>query len=223
MTDSTNQDRGAQAVAAAEVAARRSRGQPIDLIDVRTPVEFAAVHAEGARLLPLDRLDPQAVMSARSGPADEPLYVICQSGVRAAKAVEKFRAVGFTNVVCVEGGTAAWEQAGLPVVRGAARVIPLERQVRIAAGTLVLLGVLLGWRVHPAFYGLSAFVGAGLVFAGVTDWCGMGLLLARMPWNTHTGDHDSGGGSGAQAERGREAACSRQSPSSARPSTSPPA
>ena len=199
MTYSTNQDRGTQAVPASEVAARRSRGLPADLIDVRTPVEFAAVHAEGARLVPLDKLDPQAVMSARSGPADEPLYVICKSGGRAARAVEKFRAAGFANVICVEGGTAAWEQAGLPVVRGTARVIPLERQVRIAAGTLVLLGVLLGWLVHPAFYGLSAFVGAGLVFAGLTDWCGMGLLLARMPWNTRTAGR--GGGSGSEAER----------------------
>lgn len=82
----------------------------------------------------------------------------------------------------VEGGTLAWEGAGLPVVRGR-RVISLERQVRIAAGALVVAGVLLGWLVHPAFLGLSAFVGAGLVFAGVTDTCGMGLLLARMPWN----------------------------------------
>ena len=73
-------------------------------------------------------------------------------------------------------------EAGLPVVRGK-KAISLERQVRIAAGSLVLLGVLLGWLVHPAFIGLSAFVGAGLVFAGVTDTCGMGMMLARMPWN----------------------------------------
>ena len=82
----------------------------------------------------------------------------------------------------VEGGTKACEQAGLPLVRGK-QVISLERQVRIAAGSLVLTGVILGWFVHPIFFGLSAFVGAGLVFAGVTDTCGMGLLLARMPWN----------------------------------------
>ena len=82
----------------------------------------------------------------------------------------------------MEGGTLACVEAGLPVVRGR-KAISLERQVRIAAGLLVLLGALLGWLVHPAFVGLSAFVGAGLVFAGVTDTCGMGLLLARMPWN----------------------------------------
>ena len=88
----------------------------------------------------------------------------------------------FSNVVNVEGGTLAWEKAGLPVVPGK-KAISLERQVRIAAGLLVLLGTAFGWFVHPAFLGLSAFVGAGLVFAGVTDTCGMGMLLARMPWN----------------------------------------
>ena len=84
----------------------------------------------------------------------------------------------------VEGGTEAWIAAGLPVSRGVAKVISLERQVRIVAGTLVLTGVLLAYFVHPAFVGISAFVGAGLIFAGVTDWCGMGLLLAKLPWNT---------------------------------------
>jgi rhodanese-related sulfurtransferase len=146
-------------------------------------VEFAEVHAEGATLVPLDRLDPAAVLAARTGPPDEPIYVICRSGARAAKACEAFRAAGFPHVFNVEGGTEAWQRAGLPVVRGERTVISLERQVRIAAGLLVVTGVLLGWLVHPVFFALSAFVGAGLVFAGVTDTCGMGMLLARMPWN----------------------------------------
>ena len=131
---------------------------------------------------PLDRLDPAAVMQARNGIKDEPLYLICRSGSRGRQACEKFLAAGFTNVINVEGGTLACVEAGLPVVRGK-KAISLERQVRIAAGSLVLLGVLLGWLVHPAFLGLSAFVGAGLVFAGITDTCGMGMMLARMPWN----------------------------------------
>ena len=122
-------------------------------------------------------------MADRNGSTGEPLYVICQSGGRAAKAVEQFHAAGFSNVVSVEGGTTAWETGRAAGRRGRARSISLERQVRIGAGSLVLLGVLLGWLVHPAFFALSAFVGAGLVFAGVTDWCGMGMLLARMPWN----------------------------------------
>ena len=191
-----------KAVPAAEVIRLRSAGRPVDLIDVRTPAEFAEIHAEGARLVPLDRLDPRAVMASRAAPADEPIYLICRSGARAAKGCEAFAAAGITSAVSVEGGTAAWEKAGLPVVRGDVKVISLERQVRIAAGALVLLGVTLGWLVHPIFSGLSAFVGAGLVFAGVTDWCGMGMVLARMPWNWRgigqVGGAPAGGGDSCQ-------------------------
>lgn len=160
---------------------RRQAGS-ITLIDVRTPVEFREIHVEYARNVPLDRLDPAAIAPFRNGGPDEPLYVICRSGGRGQKACEKLLAAGIANVVNVEGGTTACVEAGLPVMRGR-KAISLERQVRIAAGLLVLLGVALGWLVHPALLGLSAFVGAGLVFAGVTDFCGMGLLLARMPWN----------------------------------------
>ena len=154
----------------------------IDLLDVRTPVEYRELHVAAARNVPLDKLDPSAVMQARNGSKDEPLYLICRSGSRGRQACEKFLASGFTNVINVEGGTLAWAECGLPVVRSK-KAISLERQVRIAAGSLVLLGVLLGWLVHSALAGLAAFVGAGLVFAGITDTCGMGLLLARMPWN----------------------------------------
>jgi len=164
------------------LAALRREGQAPDLIDVRTPVEFREMHVEGARNLPLDKLDPAQVMRTRSGANQEPLYVICRSGSRGRQACEKLLSAGCTNVSNVEGGTLACEEAGLPVVRGK-KTISLERQVRIAAGSLVLVSVLLAWLVHPAFAGLAAFVGAGLVFAGVTDTCGMGLLLARMPWN----------------------------------------
>ena len=154
----------------------------IDLLDVRTPVEYRELHIANARNVPMDRLDPVAVMQARTGSSEEPLYLICRSGSRGRQACEKFLAAGFTNIINVDGGTLACVEAGLPVVRGK-KAISLERQVRIAAGSLVLLGVLLGWLVHPVLLGLSAFVGAGLVFAGVTDTCGMGMLLARMPWN----------------------------------------
>jgi rhodanese-related sulfurtransferase len=154
----------------------------IDLIDVRTPMEFQELHAAVARNVPLDQLDPAAVMQARHGSKDEPLFLICRSGSRGRQACEKFLAAGFINVINVEGGILACADAGLSIVRGKG-AISLERQVRIAAGSLVLAGLLLGWLVHPAFLGLSAFVGAGLVFAGITDTCGMGMLLARMPWN----------------------------------------
>lgn len=153
-----------------------------ELIDVRTSVEFREVHLEAARNVPLDQLDPQAVMQARNGSKDEPLYLICRSGSRGRQACEKFLAAGFSNVINVEGGTLACIEAGLPVVRGQ-KSISLEGQVRIAAGLLVILGVLLGWFVHPASSALSAFVGAGLVYVGLTGNCLMGLMLARMPWN----------------------------------------
>ena len=153
-------------------------GAAIELLDVRTPAEFQEVHVGFARNVPLDRLDPQQLASR---PGNAPLYVICRSGSRGKQACEKLAAAG-VQVVNVEGGTLAWDQAGLPVVRGR-KVMSLERQVRIAAGALVLTGASLGYFVHPAWIGLSAFVGAGLVFAGVTDSCGMAMLLARMPWN----------------------------------------
>ena len=171
-------------------------GKPLQIIDVRTPVEFLEVHAEGAQSIPLDKLDPKKVMSGRNCAANEPLFFICKSGSRSAKAVERFQAAGFDNVISVHGGTAAWEQAGLPVVRGIKKVMSLERQVRIVAGLLVLLGSGLGWHFHPAFHALAAFVGAGLVFAGVSDWCGMGLLLAKMPWNNPK-DASAGGNEAA--------------------------
>ena len=137
-------------------------GAHIDVIDVRTPVEFRAAHLECALNVPLDRLDPTAVMASRNGNCEEPLYVVCRSGNRAEQASKQFAKAGYTNVVNVEGGMQACEIAGLPIVYGK-KAISLDRQVRIAAGFLVLLGVVLGWLVHPAFFGLSAFVGAGLL------------------------------------------------------------
>jgi len=154
----------------------------VDLIDVRTPAEFREAHLKAARNVPLGRLDPAAVMQAKTNGREQALYVICQSGGRGRQACELFHAAGFANVVNVEGGTAACITAGLPVIRGP-KSISLERQVRIAAGSLVLLGLLFAWLIHAAFILLSAFVGAGLVFAGITDSCGMGMILARMPWN----------------------------------------
>jgi len=165
-----------------QLHALQANGQSVDLIDVRTPSEFREVHVEFARNVPLDRLSPAQVMLGRNGAADRPLYMICRSGGRGKQACEKLIAAGFPQVVNVAGGTQAWIEAGLPVVRGK-KAISLERQVRIAAGLLILLGIFLGWFVHAAFCGLSAFVGAGLIYAGLSDRCGMALLLARMPWN----------------------------------------
>jgi rhodanese-related sulfurtransferase len=157
------------------------QGHAINLIDVRTPAEFREVHADIVRNIPLDRLDPQELKRALNGDLEKPCYIICRSGNRGKQACQKLAASGFENVINVEGGTQAWDAAGLPVVRGK-KTISLERQVRIAAGFLVLLGVALAW-FHSAFLAISAFVGGGLIFAGITDTCGMGMMLARMPWN----------------------------------------
>ena len=159
-------------------------GKRIALIDVRTPAEHGEVHIAGSHLMPLDRLDPAAVKAAAA--QAEQCVLVCRSGKRAEQAFQKLQAAGCGNLAILEGGVTAWESAGMPVNRGE-KAISLERQVRIAAGLLVLTGVILGTWVHPGFYGLSAFVGAGLTFAGITDWCGMAMLLAKMPWNQRSG------------------------------------
>lgn len=163
-----------------EVSQAMNENRELRIIDVRTPAEYEEMHIAGTELVPLDKLDVSEV-SKRHG-SDGRLVVLCRSGSRSRQAAEKLRGAGCERVQVVDGGIVAWEQAGLPVVRGR-KTISLERQVRIGAGSLVLLGVVLGLLVHAAFYGLSAFVGAGLVFAGVTDTCGMAMILAKMPWN----------------------------------------
>jgi rhodanese-related sulfurtransferase len=180
--DSPNEETRAMSVTTIsprELHNELAAGKPVELIDVRTPAEFGEVHVSFARNLPLSDLEPSQFTGRHTS---EPLYVICRSGSRANQACQKLIGAGVENVVNVEGGTQAWEQAGLPVKRGK-KAISLERQVRIAAGTIVAVFSILAATVHPYFALGAAFVGAGLVFAGVTDTCGMALMLARMPWN----------------------------------------
>lgn len=165
----------------AQQLAMHADGGGLQILDVRTPGEFASLRIAGSINIPFERLDPVALL-ARFG-ADAPLYCLCQTGTRSQLAAERLRSAGFTQVVHVDGGTNAWTAAGLPVVRGERSVISLERQVRIAAGALALLGIVAGTWIHPAGYGLSALICAGLVYAGVTNNCGMSMLLARLPWN----------------------------------------
>ncbi len=169
-------------ISAGKLAEVCRSGKKVDLIDVRTPIEFREVHVQGARNVPLDQLDPAMMTQGRNGSTNEPMYFICRSGGRGQQACEKLIKAGVSNVVNVEGGTTACVESGLPVVRGK-KAISLERQVRIAAGSLVLIGALLSFFAHAYWFGLPAFIGAGLLFAGITDTCGMGMLLARMPWN----------------------------------------
>jgi len=150
----------------------------IHFIDVRTPAEYGSAHAEGAVNHPMESLDVNNLPFSKS---DE-VHVICQSGGRSMKVSQKLEAAGFSNIINIEGGTSAWQDANLPVVKGK-KAMSLERQVRIAAGSLVVIGAAVGHFVHPGGFALSAFIGAGLVFAGVTDTCGMGMMIAKMPWN----------------------------------------
>jgi rhodanese-related sulfurtransferase len=161
---------------------RLMKRRPIQLLDVRTPAEFAAAHVPNARLIPLDDLDP-AVFCQQTAPDSDPVYVICQSGTRARQAIEKFRRAGFSHFVLVEGGTQAWIDAGLPVIRGASKTLPLMRQVQLTVGAISALGATLALLVNFRFAIIPLIMGCGLVFAGLTGICGLALLLAKLPWN----------------------------------------
>lgn len=160
----------------------QQKDSSIKILDVRTPAEFDSVHARTASNSPLDQLDPKSIWSERNDP-DQPLYVICKMGGRSHKACEKFIAAGYENVVNIVGGTDRWVAAGLPTVEGERKIMALDRQVRIAAGSLALIGAVLAWLVHPYWLLLPTIVGAGLIYSGITDSCGMGMLLTKMPWN----------------------------------------
>lgn len=171
----------AQTITPQQLHDRIKAEQPIDLLDVRTPAEYRAVHVEGARLLPLDALDPEDVRASRPAEARGPCYVLCKSGSRSKLAAAKLNEAGIDAAV-VAGGTDACAAAGLPCHRGK-QTMSLERQVRIAAGSLVVIGTALAAAVSAWWLILPGFVGAGLVFAGVTDTCGMAMVLAKLPWN----------------------------------------
>lgn len=148
------------------------------LVDVREFAEYDAERVAGARLAPLSALDE----GLGGVDPERPVYLMCRSGKRASQAAERLAARGFKDLRVIDGGLQAWAEAGLPVERGTGSVWSLERQVRFAAGLLVLAGLLLSL-ASPWFVLLSGFVGAGLAFSAVTDTCGMAMFLARMPWN----------------------------------------
>lgn len=157
--------------------AEQLANREVTVIDVREPVEYASGHIDGSLNIPLTRL-PQAVLPLG------PLVLVCQSGNRSGRAVRMLQAQGHPHPVTdLEGGVPSWEQAGLALRRLRGAPLPLMRQVQIAAGSLVLLGLVLHATVAPAWILLSWFVGAGLVFAGISGFCGMARLLAAMPWN----------------------------------------
>ncbi|MDX2066324.1 MAG: rhodanese-like domain-containing protein [Fimbriimonadaceae bacterium] len=147
-------------------------------IDVRGLGEFNAGHVPGAIHVPLETLEARFDDLPRSSS----LLLVCERGSRACIAAERLRET-HPELTILRGGTAAWREQGLPIVRSVASAWSLERQVRLVAGVLALTGSVLALTVDLRCAYLSGFIGAGLTFAGVTNWCGMALLLARLPWN----------------------------------------
>ncbi|NJK35643.1 MAG: rhodanese-like domain-containing protein [Oscillatoriales cyanobacterium SM2_2_1] len=155
----------------------------IYLVDVREGGEFAGERIEGAVLHPLSQFNPGAIAL----PDGKQLVLYCQSGNRSGQAAQKLLAAGFGSVTHLQGGLLAWKAAGQPVTKSANAPISLFRQVQIVAGSLALGGTVLGFTVSPKFHYLSGFVGAGLMFAGLTNTCAMGMLLAQLPYNQNAG------------------------------------
>jgi len=164
------------------------------ILDVRTGMEHAEKRLTfGHAHIPLDELKPTDFMMRHGLDKDSGVYILCRSGKRATQAAEKFVAEGYRNIHVIEGGIIACEDCGQKVEGHAANTniaspqakgpISLERQVRIVAGAIAASGALLGLMVNPLFSIIPLFVGGGLVFAGITDRCGMALLLTKAPWN----------------------------------------
>ena len=149
------------------------------LIDVREYPEYSAGAIPGSELVPLSEVEKRATEWKK----DQPLVLVCRSGKRAQSAAEKLEHLGFQNLSVLEGGMEGWKLAGLPVKVADRKPWSLERQVRAIAGAMVVLSALHGVSVSSWFFAWTIFVGAGLVFAGVTDVCLMGTVLGKMPWN----------------------------------------
>jgi len=154
----------------------------LPLIDVRMPAEFREAHVAGAKNVPLDRLSPETLSAAVGQVEEGPVYFICQVGKRSLKACHQAESFGVAEVTNVAGGTNRCIADCLAIERGE-EAFSLERQVRIFAGGMAMLGAVLAMAVHPYWAALPAFIGAGLVYSGLTDTCGMSALLIKMPWN----------------------------------------
>lgn len=163
----------------AEAARRMLDAGDAILIDIRESDEHAREHILGARLAPLSSLDQHDFDRDRAKTA----IFHCKSGMRTQANAARLLARGFASAYFLDGGIEAWKAAGLPVHANRRAPIDIMRQVLLTAGTIVLTGVLLGLFVNPLFFVLSGFMGAGLMFAGATGWCGLALLLKTMPWN----------------------------------------
>ena len=161
-------------------AKRRLDAGTAILIDIREADEHAREHIAAARLVPLSRLHAHDFSAERQAPA---VIFHCQSGNRTCANFERLKAIGLPEIYVMEGGVLAWKGSGLPTTLDRNKPIELQRQVMIAAGSIVLTGLLLAYFVSPAFIVLTGFIGCGLVFAGLSGWCGLARLLRLMPWN----------------------------------------
>jgi rhodanese-related sulfurtransferase len=155
----------------------------LQLIDVREPVEYANEHIPGAISYPLSQLDPSQIQLQ----SEQQLVVYCQSGKRSARAVEQLNAAGLTNILQLQCGITSWKAEAYPLEKVQNAPISLFRQVQIVAGLLVLLGTIIAATISPWGLLLSGLVGAGFVFAGITNTCAMGMLLAKLPYNQRAG------------------------------------
>jgi rhodanese-related sulfurtransferase len=191
----TNQAPPQRDLTPAQIESKLAEGRAV-LIDVREEFEHAEEKIEGAALHPLSKLDAAEVEKTAEG---REILLHCRSGNRSGKAMAKLAESG-VSASHLAGGIEAWKASGRPVERSArAPRIGVMRQVQITAGFLVLIGVLLGAFVSEWFLVLSGFVGAGLMFAGVSGWCGMAMLLAKMPWNKTGCGSDSKSGASCAA------------------------
>lgn len=155
------------------------------ILDVRTAAEVKAAALSDCLHIPLHELSADRLQAeiARSGKDGTRIYLLCQAGRRAEMAADALNGKVQAELVIIEGGMNAVKQSRIPLANSGRKIIPLERQIRIAAGLLIMTGVALGTTVNPGFYFLSGLVGAGLTFAGITNICVMGMLLAKAPWN----------------------------------------
>lgn len=157
----------------------------VTIVDVRTPIEVSGEHITGSLFLPVQELTPEKFNQLISTlpNSNKPIYLLCQRGIRADMAVKKLKEVEKVHLIVIEGGLNELKAKGQVTAVGVSNVISLERQVRIASGAFILFGMLLGVTVHSYFYAIPTFMGMGLVFSGITNLCGLGLVIARMPWN----------------------------------------
>lgn len=152
----------------------------VTLIDVREPAEFSAEHISGAVNIPLSSLNDSALKDLE----DKDIVFQCASGNRSCRALDKVSGASHdAKLYNLEGGITAWKKAQMPTEKSGKKLLPLDRQVQVTLGGLILFFSLLGFFVHNAYFIVPAFIGAGLLNAGITGWCGMALLMAKMPWN----------------------------------------